>query len=425
MASDTKQSPFRPDALAAQRGSTLGKILLVRPVSFTVLAFTMAFMAVGVALLFTFGSYTRRTTVEGVIVPDTGLIKVYAQHSGVVLRKAVTEGQHVTRGTVLYSISADLQSAAEGRTQAALIEQAHQRQNLLRQEIDKTRLLQRDERDTLQAKFASLRADVTRLDAQLATQHERASIAADGVARYRRLLAQDYISTDQLQQRQADMLDQQSKLLGLQRERTNVIQVLKETANDLAGLALKQQNQLSQISRSLIDVRQSMIASEAQREFFVTAPEPGLATAVIAEPGQMIDSASPAASIVPDGARWQVHLFVPSAAVGFVHPGDPVRIRYRAYPYQKFGQYHARVSSIARTALSVGELSTSGIQAIDARGGGAFYRVTASLDVQTVTVYGKPQPLQSGVALQADILQERRRLFEWVLEPLYSVTGKL
>lgn len=385
----------------------------------------MAFMAIGVALLFTFGSYTRRTTVEGVIVPSTGLVKVYAQRPGLVLRKAVAEGQHMTRGTVLYTVSADLQSAAAGHTQAALVEQAHQRHNLLQEEIDKIRSLQQDERDTLQAKISSLRAEVARLDAQLATQRERASIAADGVARYRRLLAQDYISTDQLQQRQADMLDQQSKLLGLQRERTNVIQALKETANDLAGLAFKQQNQISQINRSVIDVRQSMIESEARREFFVTAPETGIATAVIAEAGQTIDTASPVASIVPDGAHWQVHLFVPSAAIGFVHVGDPVRIRYRAYPYQKFGQYRARVSSIARTALSVGELSTSGIQAIDGRGGGAFYRVTAALDVQTVAVYGKPQPLQAGMALQADILQERRRLYEWVLEPLYSVTGKL
>ncbi len=29
------------------------------------------------------------------------------------------------------------------------------------------------------------------------------------------------------------------------------------------------------------------------------------------------------------------------------------------------------------------------------------------------------------MTLQADILQERRRLYEWVLEPLYSMTGKL
>lgn len=399
----------------------LGEIVLVRPVSFTFLAAAAVCMALGVMLLFAFGSYTRRTTVDGVIVPDAGLVKVYAQQPGIVLRKAVLEGQHVTRGMVLYTVSTDLQSAFGGRTQAALIDQARRRKSSLLQEIDKTRLLQQDERDTLRAKLASLRAELSRIDDQLAEQRSRASIAADGVARYRRLLTQDYISTDQFQQREADLLDQRSKLLGLQRDRANVSQALDETANELNGLPLKQQNRLSQIDRSVIDVEQALIESEAKREIVVTAPETGVATAVIAEPGQMIDAAHPVASIVPDGAHWQANLFVPSAAVGFAHVGDAVLVRYQAYPYQKFGQYRARVTSIARTALSTAELSTSGAPAARE---GSFYRITAALASEHVTAYGKPQPLQAGMALKADILQERRRLYEWVLEPLYSLTGK-
>lgn len=417
---------FREEAQEAQRTSAPGGIVLVRPVSFTLLTAAAICMALAVALLFAIGNYTRRTTVEGVVVPDAGLVKVYAQQPGIVLRKAVVEGQHVVRGMVLYTVSTDLQSAAEGRTQAALIEQARRRKFSLLQEIDKTRVLQRDERDTLQMKLSSLHAELARLDDQLARQRERASIAADGVSRYQRLLAREYISTDQFQQRQTDLLDQQSKLLGLQRDRTNVSQILKETENNFAGLTLKQQNQLAQINRTVIDVDQSLIESEARRELIVTAPETGIATAVIAESGQTISTTHPAASIVPDGAHWQVHLFVPSKAIGFVRVGDPVRVRYQAYPYQKFGQYRARVKSIARTALSTGELSTSGAPAADTRGGdGAFYRVTVALDAQTVMAYGKSQPLQAGMTLQADILQERRRLYEWVLEPLYSVTGKL
>ena len=51
--------------------------------------------------------------------------------------------------------------------------------------------------------------------------------------------------------------------------------------------------------------------------------------------------------------------------------------------------------------------------------------MTALLDEQCVTVHGKPHPLQAGMMLQADILQERRRLYEWALEPLYTVTRKL
>lgn len=415
---------FRQQAQQAQRTSVLGEIVLVRPVSFGFLTVAAVCMALALAALFAFGTYTRRTTVEGVVTPNTGLVKVYVQQAGIVLAKRVVEGQRVARGAVLYTVSNDLQSAAEGRTQAALIEQARQRKQSLLQEIDKTRVLQQTERETLQAKIASQRGALTGIDEQIESQRVRTSLAADGAARYDRLLAQDYISKDQAQQRQADLLDQQSKLNGLRRDRAGTAQALREAVDELAGLGLQQQNRLSQIDRSVIDVDQSLIESEARRELVVTAPEAGVVTAVIAEPGQIADGTRPVASIVPDGSVWQAYLFVPSAAVGFVHVGDPVLIRYQAYPYQKFGQYRGTVASIARTALSAAELGAGGMPPA-VLGDGTFYRVTVRLAAQDVTAYGKPVPLQAGMALQADILQERRRLYEWVLEPLYSLTGKL
>ena len=33
------------------------------------------------------------------------------------------------------------------------------------------------------------------------------------------------------------------------------------------------------------------------------------------------------------------------------------------------------------------------------------------------------QPLHPGMLLEADILGERRRLYEWLLEPLYALRG--
>jgi membrane fusion protein len=33
-------------------------------------------------------------------------------------------------------------------------------------------------------------------------------------------------------------------------------------------------------------------------------------------------------------------------------------------------------------------------------------------------------PLQPGMQLEADIMMERRRLIEWVLDPLFTLTGR-
>ena len=45
--------------------------------------------------------------------------------------------------------------------------------------------------------------------------------------------------------------------------------------------------------------------------------------------------------------------------------------------------------------------------------------------MQAVRAYGRQYPLQSGMELDANIELDRRRLYQWVLDPLYSVRGRL
>ena len=67
-----------------------------------------------------------------------------------------------------------------------------------------------------------------------------------------------------------------------------------------------------------------------------------------------------------------------------------------------------------------------GLPGLDAAGAGEpLYRITVDLSAQTIMAYGEARPLQIGMQLEADIMQERRKLYEWVLEPLISITGKL
>ncbi|ETX05787.1 MAG: hypothetical protein ETSY2_20910, partial [Candidatus Entotheonella gemina] len=52
------------------------------------------------------------------------------------------------------------------------------------------------------------------------------------------------------------------------------------------------------------------------------------------------------------------------------------------------------------------------------------YRIVVRPERQTVTAYGRPMPLQPGMQLEADVIIDRRRLIEWVFDPLYTLTGK-
>ncbi|MFU4290499.1 HlyD family secretion protein, partial [Pseudomonas aeruginosa] len=104
-----------------------------------------------------------------------------------------------------------------------------------------------------------------------------------------------------------------------------------------------------------------------------------------------VDSSRPLLSIVPADTPLQAELYAPSKSIGFIRPGDAVLIRYQAYPYQKFGQYHGKVQSISRASVSYAELSSmvGGVPGLG-QDGEQLYRLRVTLDDQAVTAYGQP-----------------------------------
>ncbi|HOI52786.1 MAG TPA: hypothetical protein PLN02_10450, partial [Azonexus sp.] len=97
----------------------------------------------------------------------------------------------------------------------------------------------------------------------------------------------------------------------------------------------------------------------------------------------------------------------------------------QAYPYQKFGHARGTVVSVARTALPGSEISSLLAPGAEAQGSEPLYLISVALEQQSINAYGVAQPLQAGMLLEADVLQESRKLYEWVLEPLFSLSGKL
>jgi len=416
---------FRPEALTTRETNWLGAIVLVRPVSFTALTLLAGLLAAMVVMFFFYGSYTKRSSVTGQLVPSSGQLKIYSPQYGVVLERFVEEGQRVAQGDRLFRVSSE-RSGDSGPIQATLSEQLNLQHRSLDEELSKQQLLQAEEQQSLQSKLYSLRQELVTLAHQTASQKRLVQLASNAAERYQGLMDKGYISMDQLQQRQAELLGQRQTLQGLARETTALKQQLVERQHELSGLPALHENQLASIRRSLSSVQQALIESEAKRSLLITAPKQGIATAILVAPGQTVDSTRALLSLVPENDSLQAELYAPSKAIGFIRNGDPVLLRYQAYPYQKFGQHRGQVHSVSRATLSATELANM-VGSVPGLGidGEQIYRIRVDLTEQTVMAYGESRPLQTGMLVEADILQDTRRLYEWVLEPLYSLTGKL
>ena len=110
---------------------------------------------------------------------------------------------------------------------------------------------------------------------------------------------------------------------------------------------------------------------------------------------------------------------MPSRAIGFVKPGQRVKLMIDAFPFQHFGTQQGVIDTVSQTVLAPNEIL--GAVALKE----PAYRVTVRLDRQTVAAYGQAIPLQPDMSLQADITLEQRSLIAWLLNPLISARGRM
>ena len=425
----TQVELFRPEVLAAQRTQWLGTVLLAPRLSHRLFALGGVLAAVAIAALFFFGGYTRTARVSGWLVPTEGVARVVAPQAGVVTALHVAEGARVRAGERLVTLSGELQSAALGPTQAEVTRQLAERSRSLAAERDYELAHMPGDGRALAKTVALLKSQEVKLAGEIELQKARLVIAEQAEALWRRMQKQGYIAEPRFQQVQAETLDQRARLSTLERARLALVRQLEESEHELRDLPGVVKKQTANLERTMAQVEQEHAQAEAKREIELPAPYDGTVTAIVALPGMHAGVGTALLSIVPSNATLEAHLYSPSRAIGFVHPGQRVLVRYQAYPYQKFGHYEGEVTSVSRSPVAAGELPPQLPQAAAAAGstpapGEPLYRIAVALKRQTVSAYGHDTRLQPGMLLEGDVALDRRRLYEWVLEPLYTLTGK-
>ena len=411
---------FRAQVRAHAETAWLGRIVLIRPLSFTFLTLCAVAIAMALATFFIAAQYTRKARVEGVVAPQLGVVRILAQQGGIVQSMRVAEGDEVTRDAPILTLGDGRESASREDIGHGVAARLVERRDALLRQREATAAAIRAEGAALDKRVTGLARELDQLDREITTQSERTALSAQGVGRAKALEGIGFLARSALDRERDAAMEQESRLGGLRRSRLAI-------ERDLAGARLDEdvalergRAQLAAIDLQRASVEQERLEHELQYRAAIVAPAAGIVATVLVEPGQMVVPGMPLATLIPKGSRLEVHLFAPSRSIGFVRVGQEVLVRYLAYPHQKFGAYRARVLAVSRNAMAAGDL---GFVPLDGSRE-PLYRIKAALDSQSVLAYGSPQPLQAGMQVEADIFLDRRRLIEWIFEPLLSLAGR-
>jgi membrane fusion protein len=414
---------FRQEAISALRAQPYGDITLVPGASSRWVALAGFCIIAALLALISLGSYTRRTTVGGQVYPSEGLMRVVAAQPGTIVEQLAQDGQTVKRGSVLFVLSGDRLGSDNRDYQRSIATQIESRRRSLEDDLKRATVSEQQEAEQLKRRVISLRAEQEQVARQAQQLMLRVTGAEEALKRYEGLFKQDFVSRDELLVKETEVAEVRSRLQGSRRDMLALERDLAATQRDLETQHARFSNQRSELDRSILTTRQEFSELEAKRRIVVTAPADGQITLLQAELGQSVEQGRPLAQLVPQNKQLTVRLYAPSKAAGFVQVGAPVLLRFDAFPYQKYGQLTGKVLSISKAAVSAADIQGYTPRADVA--GEPLFAITVSLPEQMLGEDSQKLQLQSGMRVEADLLHETRRLYEWILEPLYAARSRL
>lgn len=415
----------------------------------------------GVIFCAAFGAWATTSQIEevgraqGRLIPQGEPYKVHPTVSGKIAHVYVQEGQAVKAGQVVAELDKEI---ALNRVEALRQERGSYEKELLQTEnlIDKTqseaqtRLAISDaEIRAQEAAIAQAQAKLQGGDTAIAQTEEKAQInqavlaqlqddasnQKERLTRWQYLVDQGALARDQLFQAQQQFGERQrtitqqtgelqQTIAESQKMRSELQQVVAESQQLRARLAQKYaegqnaQLQAQQAIQQLLLQRTQVIAKMQQSEkllqqanvelnqLTLKAPVDGIVSALnIRNRGEVVQSGQTVTEIAPKTAPLVLVAALPTRDAGFVKVGDKVQIKFDAYPYQDYGIFEGKVSSLSPDVK------------VDERIG-AVYRVEIVFDRHSISTPAQRTELRAGQTATAEIIVRRRTIAQMLLEPI-------
>jgi len=407
---------FRQEAVDfQQRNRQWGQVALLQPLSTKITTWLIAASVALVVVFLVLAQYARKETVLGYLTPTAGTAKIFALQQGTIKAIYVKEGQGVEKEQPLLAVETSQIAVNDQDVNTSMLATLGAQRNLLMNQIAAEEERRKSEHARLAASIGGLETEISELQAQIDSQNEQIRLSNSLISSVIGLKAKGIISELEYKRRELAALEQKQKLNSLNQQFAARQNQLTETRYSLEQLPTVMAGKVQNLRSELATTEQRIAEITGRRAYVIRAPAAGRISTLQATVGQFVDPRRPLMEIIPNESVLQAELFVPARAIGFVEPGQEVRILYEAFPYQQFGTYRGRVNNISQTMLTKSDVSGP----IDLKE--PAYRVTAALDRSDIDAYGKRIPLQADMLLRADIILEKRSFMSWFLDPLLSL----
>lgn len=408
---------FRENALSNRRHRFLGKVLLAGPAS-TPLAVLVACacLAALIALAFVI-QVPSRLHAPGVILPVGGLTTISAEQSGVIEDVLVEPGDMVASGSTLMTLVVD-RTLADGigsyRTRS--LSAAHQRQLLL-QRRDRERNAFDARMSSMRLEQAALESAAELLEARVQNAARQVELADADYGRLKALASKGHAARRDVEPAElrwlqaAALLDQlRSRQIETKASAGRISQEMVAERQSFQALDLNLEIESERLAERAVEL-------EGLSRRAVTAPMRGKLADVLGSAGKPVSVGDALVTMHPPGAEMEARLYLSSAAGGRAELGQEAVLKLPAFPSRQFGVLRGTV-----TDMTSGPLQANAIRLVPNLLAPA-YEARVMLERQHMQARDRRWPLRPGLSVEATIIETRRTLIRWLLDPLVRGAG--
>lgn len=432
-----KASLFRVEAVAASRDNGYGPIRISQPISNWIVAIAAALFGIFLLIFVAYGEVEKKSLAVGITQPVGGSLAIVAQNGGVLVKRLVSDGERVRAGQPIFEVSTARQSSG-GELTGLIAHQIKARQLSLVAERHNREIQDAEKRTALAHRLTNLSLEEIEIVSAIDLAKRRRDLGQKSLEQYVALHRVQFASSSQLQEKQENLIDLDSRVSSLMRTKVQLQANRLNLETERSEHAMRSAADLLQLDRAAASLQQELVENENRRSSVIVAPAEGTLSNIAYKSGQGILSGQVLATLLPGSSRddkaseLEIHLYVPSRTAGFVAKGQQVFLRYQAYAYQKFGLQRGVVTHVGETPFAPNELPTNIAATIlgntQHSGAGqtnneALYRITVRPELQYVSTYGNRQRLKPGMSLTADVIQEKRLIWEWIVDPIRALQG--
>lgn len=348
-----------------------------------------------------------------VLTPVRGTDPVRAFQGGIVTEVRALDTRAVRAGETLFTIASPPvgDRAAEWEGLKAQIGGAGERLANARQKYDGEQRADGEAEQQLKARLESL-------DRTILKNSEQLAVAAELADRQKKTFEEGVSSWMDLARLRLEInrLEVDAEQAKAQREDT------RRAGEKLRFERRSRQAQFQEVQRGLAEelskanFRAAMLENELVRtgsQLTVPAPCTGSILQLhVRNVGATVREGDPLADLACEGQALQAELTLPQEGMALVRAGQPVKLLYDAFPYQRYGARQATIRWISPE--SVGE-----------KGGTSAFRALADLRETQFLIHGRPRPVVPGMGGRARVIVGRRSLISYAFEPLRQLRENL